>query len=176
MGILHSMCYVLWYSCHFLVLCYMLSNTQLPVCFVPKLLDFFGRYFLLSFFPYCCSLENPKHDRFKNKDVGQIYDRYSRLIGDIIYFTKYVLALTKLSRRGFGMHDDRDSDQVPDHLPLPLESSFYSDDLKIGHSNASKKRSSKGSGKNISSCHVRGERDNKKVRSMRDLHFSGSNG
>lgn len=41
------------------------------------------------------------------------------------------------------MHGNNDSDQVADHLPVPLESSSSSDDPATGHSNALKEWSSK---------------------------------
>ncbi|CAA3033760.1 Hypothetical predicted protein [Olea europaea subsp. europaea] len=91
-------------------------------------------------------MENPKNEGFKNKDMGEICDRYSRLFRDTFDSSKYVFTLTNLLRRRFGMQNDSDSDQVTDCLPLPLESSSSSDELDIDRSNASKARSSKRSG------------------------------
>lgn len=60
-----------------------------------------------------------------------------------------------------------------DRLPKSLKSSTSSDDPKIGHSNASKERSSKRTGeKRKSTSHLE---KGKKIRDTRDLHFSGSN-
>lgn len=98
------------------------------------------------FCPFFCKQENPKYERFKNKDMGEICDRYSRLFRDTFDSSKYVFTLTNLLRRRFGMQNDSDSDQVTDCLPLPLESSSSSDELDIDRPNASKARSSKRSG------------------------------
>lgn len=90
--------------------------------------------------------ENPKYGRFKNKDVEEVYDWYSCLVGDIFDSSKYAFTLTKLSWSEFSMCDDSDSDQVADRLPLPLESNSFSDEPDIDRSNALKARSSKRSG------------------------------
>lgn len=94
---------------------------------------------------YCHFLytRESKYDRFKNKDMGEIFNRYSRLFGDTFDSSKYAFTPTKLSQRGFDMHDDGDSDQVANCYPVPLESSSSSGELDIGRSNTSKARSSK---------------------------------
>lgn len=118
--------------------------------------------------------ENPKYGRFKNKDVEEVYDWYSCLVGDIFDSSKYAFTLTKLSWSEFSMCDDSDSDQVADRLPLSLESSSFSDEPDIGHSNASKARSSKCSDNRRKST-SRLEKG-KKIWGTCDLDCSRSNG
>ncbi|KAL2489113.1 Uncharacterized protein Fot_42405 [Forsythia ovata] len=72
--------------------------------------------------------EKAKYAKFKNRDVHEIYHRYTQLFGQVFDSDKYAMMPTKLSQRGFDEFINSGSDSPHDTLPIFAETRDSSDE------------------------------------------------
>ncbi|CAA2973059.1 Hypothetical predicted protein [Olea europaea subsp. europaea] len=102
--------------------------------------------------------ENPRYEKFKDNDNMEIYHKYSRLFGGSCDSIKYALTPTKLSRRGFDLGANSDSDDRNDTLPMNAETTYSSDGPTPGRVSLSMNISLRRSGEKRKGKHANGKR------------------
>ncbi|KAL2462008.1 Myb DNA-bind 3 domain-containing protein [Abeliophyllum distichum] len=69
----------------------------------------------------CKIQSNKEFAKFRGRDCGEIFHKYSQLFGDAYNSEKYALSPTKLSKKGFDDHEFWERVEKSDKLPVNAE-------------------------------------------------------